>query len=149
MSQRSPNEITIIVIHCSDSDLPEHDNIDIIREWHKKKGWMDVGYHYYIQQSGHLQLGRSIDKVCAHTKGFNSESIGICLGGKTVFTEAQFKRAAKLIDNLFVALPSIRKENGIVPHRLLDPGKTCPNFNLQNIVKHMSTKIQIDFSGKK
>ena len=32
-------EINKIIIHCSDSDYGHHDNIEVIRYWHKKRGW--------------------------------------------------------------------------------------------------------------
>ena len=38
----TPDRITI---HCSDS---EWGNADVIDEWHKKRGWDGIGYHYVI-----------------------------------------------------------------------------------------------------
>lgn len=133
---RPINDISIVIVHCSDSDNPAHDNIETIRSWHIARGFDDIGYHYVIDQSGKLLIGRSIYRVGAHTSGFNSESIGICLCGKKKFSEEQFKRAAALIDNLYVALPNLKKKLGILPHRFFNAGKTCPNFEISNILKY-------------
>lgn len=133
-------DIKIIIIHCSDSDNDE--DIAEITKWHQGRGFHTVGYHYYINKSG-LQIGRPLDIVGAHCKGFNTESIGICLGGKTIFTVGQFKAAAKLIDSLYLAMPNI-KAGGIFPHRMFDANKTCPNFDIDKITQFLACQKQLD-----
>jgi N-acetylmuramoyl-L-alanine amidase len=145
---RDVKDISIIVIHCSDSDRPEHDDISIIKQWHLERGFKDVGYHYYIKQNGKIQIGRSIFVTGAHVQGFNSESIGICLGGSKKFTDSQMRSAAKLIDTLHAALPSLKPKYGILPHRFLDPKKTCPNFELKEIFKYCKAALMVDDLGR-
>jgi len=76
-------DINRIIIHCSAT--PEGRDIDAatIKDWHVNgNGWSDIGYHYCIKLDGTLETGRSIDKVGAHVKGHNKDSIGICyIGG--------------------------------------------------------------------
>jgi len=56
--------------------------VDEIREWHiKERGWKDIGYHYVIRRDGTIELGRPVTEVGAHCKGYNKNSIGICLVG--------------------------------------------------------------------
>jgi N-acetyl-anhydromuramyl-L-alanine amidase AmpD len=129
-------EINLIVIHCSDSDVSTHDDISVIRKWHvQERGWKDVGYHYFITKSGDIQLGRYEDVAGAHAQGFNSHSIGICLSGKKQFSERQFFMAARLISGLMLRYGLTLLD--IVPHNQLNTGKSCPNFDLSKIKKHI------------
>ena len=146
--RRELKDITIIVLHCSASDLPGHDDIAIIKKWHIERGFKDVGYHYFIRKNGEIQIGRHIDFIGAHTMGFNMESIGICLSGNKEFTEEQFKSAARLIDNLYAILPNLKKKYGVLPHRFFNTNKTCPNYELKEIFKYMTADLNIDKNGK-
>jgi len=70
----------ILIIHCSDSPH-DHHGVDVIRDWHvRERGWSDIGYHWVIERSGDLKIGRSESIAGAHTKGHNDE-IGLCLCG--------------------------------------------------------------------
>ncbi|MEA1960689.1 MAG: N-acetylmuramoyl-L-alanine amidase [Bacillota bacterium] len=71
-------EIRRLVIHHSVS--PDVSALDI-HCWHLNRGWSGNGYHFIIRQNGQIELGRSSDMIGAHTKGFNHDSIGICLTG--------------------------------------------------------------------
>lgn len=81
-------EINEIIIHCSDTrpnwmdGQPLSDKIDEIRRWHvQDNGWTDIGYHFVIDRDGTIAKGRPIERVGAHVKDHNSNSIGICLLG--------------------------------------------------------------------
>ena len=52
-----------------------------IHSWHLDRGWSGIGYHYVIRKNGNVELGRPIDTAGAHTQGYNSDSVGICLTG--------------------------------------------------------------------
>ena len=145
---RKIEAVTICIVHCSDSDNPEHDNIDAIKRWHLDRGFDDVGYHYFIKKSGEIQVGRALEIVGAHAEGFNSESVGICLSGNRNFTEDQMMSAAKLIDSLYLFLPNLKKKFGILPHRFFNANKTCPNFELSRIFKHMTANHAVGMTGK-
>ena len=73
--------INLIVIHCSatreDKDFTEYD-LDVC---HRRRGFNGAGYHFYIRKNGDIKSTRPIEKVGAHAKGFNRESIGICYEG--------------------------------------------------------------------
>ena len=139
---------TIVVCHCSASDNLAYDDIAIIKKWHLARGFIDVGYHFYIQKNGNVQNGRSIDQIGAHVTGFNYESIGICLGGDKSFTDAQFRSAAKLIDSLYAILPCLKRKYGVLPHRFLNIRKTCPNFEMKEILKYLTVDIAVDKNGR-
>jgi N-acetylmuramoyl-L-alanine amidase len=122
-----------IIIHCSDTDHKEHDNIEWIRKLHKDKGWSDIGYHFFIDKKGKISEGRNINKTGAHCLGQNLSSIGICLSGRTDFTEAQFRSALFLINGLMKTYHISRDK--VFPHNHFALCKTCPNFALDKIWK--------------
>ena len=134
--------IKIIIMHCSDSDNPEHDHINVIRTWHKKLGFYDVGYHFFIRKSGEIQQGRKIYNIGAHCKGHNMRSIGICLSGRHEFTENQFKSAQLLYLDLADIL-TLETEDGtpLHAHNEFNPNKTCPNFELQEMTKFTNAQL--------
>ncbi len=121
-----------IIVHCSDSDYPEHDNVETIRKWHvDEKKWSDIGYHYFIDKKGKIWPCRDIRRSGAHWTGQNLKSIGICLSGRREFFEPQMRSAHFLIKDL-MRLFKISKAN-VFPHNYFVPMKTCPNFSLDRI----------------
>jgi len=119
-----------IVIHCSDSDISEHDNIDVIRVWHLERGFSDVGYHYFIKNDGTIQEGRHHSMVAAHCYGQNKKSIGICLSGRYSFTDEQFKSLHMLIIKLW---GKYGEDLPVFGHYDFSK-KTCPNFDVSEFL---------------
>ena len=78
-------KINEIILHCAYTPVTMDIGVSEIRDWHiNERGWSDVGYHYIIRLDGTIELGRPIEKIGAHTKGRNRNSIGICyVGGKS------------------------------------------------------------------
>lgn len=139
--KKNPSErksiIKQIIVHCSDSDIPEHDNILTIHNWHLEKGWAGVGYHYYINKEGEVYKGRSLNAKGSHCRGQNKDSIGICFGGKKDFKEKQFVSGATLIQYLMDKY-HIHPDK-VLPHNFYDKGKTCPNFHINLLNYHINT----------
>ena len=96
-----------IILHCSDSDVEAHDNLETIEEWHKQRGFTECGYHFIIQKNGVIEMARPIEKIGAHCKGKNTGSIGICLCGAKEFTEAQFTSCRRLVKMLMQFTPKM------------------------------------------
>lgn len=94
-----------VFVHCSASDNPDHDSVDIVRQWHRKKGWDDIGYHYFVQKNGNLQSGRSLECIPAAQRGHNYATIAICLHGlaKEYFTKAQYRTLVELAIDVYNA----------------------------------------------
>jgi len=116
------------IIHCSDSEFGD---VIEIRHWHRQRGWRDVGYHFVIRRDGEIELGRLLPEVGAHCKGRNTHSIGTCLIGKTSFMPAQFNTLRRLHSALLAQFPGLT----VAGHRDYNSGKTCPNFNVQQILE--------------
>ena len=148
-------KIKYIVIHCSDS---EWGSASVIREWHMKNGWKDIGYHFVILNGklrpnaskwqteltipfmdGNIEVGRYLDgdnlingaEVGAHTLGYNENSIGICLIGVKNFTEKQFKSLEMLLKQLMV---TYKVDKSCIKGHYHFAKKSCPNFNVDKFV---------------
>ena len=91
-----------------------------------------IGYHYYIEKDGKTVQGRADTDEGAHTIGYNSQSLGICLAGNFDLTLPTLQQ----IDSLRKLLKEKREEfdidiNKILPHRMFAK-KTCYGNNLPN-----------------
>ncbi|PIZ31057.1 MAG: hypothetical protein COY40_03035 [Alphaproteobacteria bacterium CG_4_10_14_0_8_um_filter_53_9] len=115
------------IIHCSDSLTGD---VKDVRRWHKERGWRDVGYHFVIRPDGEIEVGRMMSEMGAHCYGHNADSLGTCLIGRDVFSEAQFEALRRLHDSLSRMFPGLE----LYGHRDFNPGKTCPNFNVREKV---------------
>lgn len=136
-------QIERLVIHCSDSEFGD---ADLIRRWHKARGWRDIGYNAVIlngrralrsndpKSDGQIEVGRGLDFDCvispeevgAHTLGYNYNSIGVCLIGKSIFTNKQMDSLLTVVKLWRAIVPGII----VCGHRDLDVTKTCPNFDV-------------------
>lgn len=94
-----------VFVHCSASDVPEHDDVSVMRSWHLANGWADVGYHYFIKKSGEVQPGRALDMIPAAQGEWNPGTIAICLHGlrRDNFTTAQLAALILLCRNMAAA----------------------------------------------
>lgn len=132
-------KIEKIVIHCSASGFGDARLID---KWHRARGWQGIGYHFVVlngnrsdffyrgDDDGKVEPGRDLTHRGAHAKGYNHNSIGICLIGNRSFTQRQ----------LFQDLPQLLREllwkyglnvGNVVGHNELTDKKTCPNLDLE------------------
>lgn len=146
MSSFDPN---YIVIHTAAYSGRNCDS-DRIDQWHRNRGWQGIGYHFVIINEKHddlddgtVQIGRDISTPGAHTKGLNSESIGICCighGDREPLTEAQYSSLIALVSHLIDEYREITVDR-ILGHReineLISKGeladryytqKTCPGM---------------------
>lgn len=88
------------------------------------------GYTYFIDKAGVVTQTRLDGEEGAHAKGYNSNSIGICLAGNfdaTLPTVAQIKSLTELM-KVKMSKFGILPEN-IIPHRNV-ASKTCYGMKL-------------------
>ena len=70
-------KIEKIIVHWSAN---VNSTCSSIRSYHKNvRGYKDIGYHYVIERNAVVKIGRSIDQVGAHCKGYNVGSVGVCV----------------------------------------------------------------------
>lgn len=120
-------EIRKHIVHCSDSLVGD---VAEIRRWHIARGWKDVGYHFVIRADGEIEVGRTLDEIGAHCDGQNVDSVGTCLVGKKVFSGRQFAALRRVHGMLAGLFPGMTAHG----HCEFNHGKTCPNFNVQEIL---------------
>ncbi len=122
-----------IIVHCSATREEQQVSVDTIRDWHLAKGWNDIGYHFYIDLDGTINKGRDIDKIGAHCKGHNRNSIGICYcggvesDGKTPKDTRTQEQKDSLL-NVLKTLKAMYPEAVIYSHNEF-AAKACPSFD--------------------
>lgn len=133
--------INEIIIHCSATPEGKDYTVEQIRQWHKQRGFSDIGYHYVIYKDGSVHTGRPESQVGAHCLGHNSHSIGVCyIGGvakdgktpKDTRTDAQKESLIKLIKELKAKYPKATVHG----HREY-ANKACPSFDVQKEYKNL------------
>lgn len=143
MPLRDKNTIDTVVIHCADTPNGygwwRAADID---QWHAARGFKrtharpgdalkHIGYHYVIEISGAVIVGRTHEEIGAHCEGFNHRSIGVCLIGRTEFTRDQWNELRAIVQHLQGSLAIAE----IVGHRdtITDPekAKDCPGFDVR------------------
>ena len=134
--QPSSRSIDKIILHCSATPEGKDYTVEQIRSWHLANGWSDIGYHFVIYRDGTVHRGRPVEKIGAHTTGYNAHSIGICyIGGcsadgntpKNTLTKAQRIALIRLLKELRVTYPmaTIHGHNEFA-------NKACPSFIVKN-----------------
>ena len=123
--------INKVIIHCTDS--PDSLDIDVrdVNRWHLDRGWSGIGYHYFLKRNGTIQIGRPVEKIGAHVRGHNHDSIGVCWAGRNNITTKQYK-------SLLLLLRGLKSQykltvDDFFGHTELDNNKTCPNLDMQKI----------------
>ena len=118
--------IRYLVVHCTDSPDDRDVTAEEVHRWHRQRGWDGIGYHALIRRDGAIERGRPTYWPGAHARGFNGVSLGVCLAGQFVFSEAQMWTLEALLKKWLEAYPDAE----VVGHRDLDGLKTCPNFDV-------------------
>lgn len=126
-------DIDKIVLHHSASPR-DTTTAAKIRGWHKDRGFIDIGYHYVVEASGHLAYGRALDSVPAAQKGANQNSIAICLVGDNTepgegWNDGQKQTARSLIVMLRQV---IGRPLPICGHRDVAPS-LCPGLDVKEV----------------
>jgi len=118
-----------IMIHCSATKDLDSSSVDAeqIDDWHKKRGWRCIGYHYVITRKGEVEKGRKNDQVGAHARGHN-DTLGICMVGTQKFNEYQWATLYKLVIELMIEFEF--NANDVHGHNEYST-KTCPGFDVE------------------
>ncbi len=133
--------INEIIIHCSATPEGKDYTVEQIKQWHKQRGFSDIGYHYVIYRDGSIHSGRPIERIGAHCLKHNAHSIGICyIGGvakdgktpKDTRTDAQKESLIKLIKELKAKYPNVTVHG----HKEY-ANKACPCFDAKNEYKNL------------
>lgn len=134
--------INEIIVHCSATREGQEISVDTIRQWHIRRGWSDIGYHFVIYLDGSVHEGRPLEKIGAHAIGHNSYSIGVCyIGGMNKeYTKAKDTRTTaqkESLKNLLMSYKNKYKDIKIYGHRDF-ANKACPSFDATSEYKWIS-----------
>lgn len=140
------DSIRFLVLHCSATRSNQNYSVEQLRRDHIKRGFYDIGYHFYIRKDGTLTQHRFLLEVGAHARPYNRCSIGICYEGGlnelgkpcNTLTPEQTER----INDLLIRLHRLFPKAKIVGHRDL-PGTTpkeCPCLDAHDIFGWIETK---------
>lgn len=98
-----------------------------IHAYHRSLGWAGIAYHYFIDKSGEVFIGRPENMRGGHTTNWNHCAIGICFEGNfetEEMPEAQKQAGRALIAEIKGRYPSL------LVGRHSDFGQTaCPGRN--------------------
>lgn len=121
-----------LVIHHSAS--PRNTTVDQIREWHKARGWKDVGYHYVVEGDGEIKIGRPLPDTGAHVRSRNRNAIGICVVGNNTDSFQRWLplQIAVLLD-LIKAVRLLWPDIKICGHRDL-ASTQCPGLDVAGLM---------------
>ena len=138
-----------ITIHCSATKPTMDIGADEIDQWHRNRGFNEIGYHAVIRRDGEIEFGRHFDVSGAHVKGHNFQSVGVCMVGgidqkgdpEDNFTDLQYESLYYVVEMLTRAYPNAE----VLGHRDLSPDvdgdgvverhewlKDCPCFDVRS-----------------
>lgn len=123
--------IDLIVVHTTDSpdDRTSVDAKEIDR-WHRERGFKMIGYHRVVLKDGRVQMGRPIEKVGAHAKGFNLHSVGVVWVGRHVCEGVQWESLVRTVATYCIAY-ELDPMTQVKGHRSeLTHDGTCPNIDM-------------------
>jgi len=143
MATRSKRDTTdYLVVHSAATPADMNIGAADINRWHRQRGYFRIGYHFVIRRDGLVETGEDLDRWGAHVRGFNQNSVGICLAGgtgrdmrgKVDYGKPEFNYTKEQIDSLIELLDMLKgyyPDAAVVGHKDLDPrGKPfCPGFD--------------------
>lgn len=141
-----------LVVHASATSP----SMDVDAAWidriHKERGFRKIGYHYVIKRDGTIEKGREEHEMGAHVKGYNQNTLGICMIGgvkesdkvtpEDNFTEAQYES----LENLFTELHHKYPEAEFAGHNDFPNHKSrgCPCFDHHTFFDILRIKLGIN-----
>jgi N-acetylmuramoyl-L-alanine amidase len=134
VAKRPINEI---IVHCTATPEGREVSVGEIRQWHKERGFADIGYHYVVHLDGIVEAGRPEWEIGAHVAGHNTGTLGVVyVGGveaddvnaaQDTRTPEQKVALMALCRALVAKYPKISKISGHNEYA----AKACPSFDVQ------------------
>lgn len=146
--QNKPN---LVVIHCSATKADQDFSAQDIDRWHRQRGFLEIGYHWVIRRDGTVQKGRDDSKFGAHAKGYNRNTIGVCLIGgvdangkaKRNFTDEQYAALRQVL----IGIQDVHGVTRACGHRdLPNVVKDCPSFSVEHWLRTECNDIGYAFA---
>lgn len=123
-------EITRLIVHCSATKPSMDIGRAEIDDWHRQRGWSQIGYHFVIRRNGDIEMGRPVAKIGAHVRGYNTKSIGICIvGGVSEHGNPENNFTAPQFESLQLLLIGLASEYQVSPDRMMGHRDLSPDLN--------------------
>jgi N-acetyl-anhydromuramyl-L-alanine amidase AmpD len=145
MKAKSLRPLQRVILHHTASAMAST-SVDDILSWHLQRGMSGIGYHFVIAPDGVIHSTRWIQRVGAHTRGHNLDSVGIALIGNF---ERETPTSAQ-VNALVSLLKDLQREYGIArlqSHGDLTPTK-CPGRNLRALVPQIAQRAGYNTAGE-
>lgn len=119
-------------MHCTATPAGRELGVAEIADYHRRRGFEDIGYHFLVRLDGAVEEGRPSDMMGAHCLGHNDCSLGVVyVGGldakgrpADTRTDAQKNSLLALLAKLKLEYPGVK----IHGHRDF-AAKACPCFD--------------------
>lgn len=130
---RSLDQLTTLVVHHSASR--RNVTVEVIRAWHLKKGWSDIGYHYVVQEDGEARVARPVGRTGCHCRKHNSYTVGVCVTGDNTipgrhWLPVQMEGLKDLVRSLRLVWPGMK----VVGHSDL-AATECPGVDINSLLE--------------
>lgn len=137
------SEVKTIIIHHTAGSGGE--SVEDIHACHQRQGWAGIGYHFFIDHSGHVFRGRPEWAVGAHAYGHNSCSLGVCLAGN--FCD-QFPSVGQLKSLIYLTADLCARSwidvDAVFGHGYIPGGDRdteCPGSNLMAVMPLIRDRV--------
>lgn len=141
MAYHPDSRVAYLVQHYSATPIEKDFTMADIDRMHRRRGFKEIGYHFYIRKDGTIERGRDLTQAGrfeqgAHSSGENDTSIGICTEGGVraadpnkgvdTRTPAQIASQIKVIEELLERYP----DAVVKGHRDMPNASTqCPAYD--------------------
>lgn len=158
--KRGLSQIDKIIIHCTATDSEKWDDpiacisMDIKPNSGNpalpKKGCPSATYHYYVNKKGDIDQLVSLNIWTMNCKGYNHESVAICINhGATEdnITDEQYSSLidaiCHVIDVLDFPYAKDEIEDYLFFHRDFNKGKSCPGYFIkkENVIDDVAERL--------
>ena len=142
----SPDSVSYLIIHCSATRESQDYTPEQLKHDHLQRGFIDVGYHFYIRKDGTTTQHRRLNEVGAHCRPFNRCSIGICYeGGLDAKGKPKDTRTLKQRASLIGLLLDLHRQfpKAVIRGHNEMPGaspRECPSFRPSTEYAYMIKK---------
>lgn len=146
-----PRVDTIVIHHPASETATVQD----IHAEHLAKGWVGIGYNYYITKDGRIFEGRG-KHIGAHCEGENSHSLGVCFQGNyetnNNMTDRQVESGGWLVSLLIreygLQINDIKKHKDMPKAATVCPGRYFRWDDLkQSILEWTNPNIKKEVAG--
>jgi len=136
--------INEIIIHCTATradwwkSKSSQSKVNEVTNWHiRDRKFSDIGYHFLIDRDGTVIEGRPLERIGAHVRGHNTNTVGVALfGGFGASANDKFEdnftpeQDTALRDLLF----DFKRQHGVnkITGHSVYANKACPGFQVQN-----------------